>query len=256
MSAPSPAEPPLTATARPIAPLPATTTSLLRSTLVIPSLPAALIELVQNALDAHASRIDVTVDLDRWTIKCEDNGTGISRSELAKVAGERYWTSKTLPGKEELQEGGSETFGFRGEALASLRDMALLEIVSRSQGNEETVSLVARGAERLYEGVASTSRATEGTTVWIRDIFYKVSCRLTSLALEGHAELRSLALRSGQSVENLSRRHQPASLFSTRSDTPSLPSPCYTQQYPSPSSTRAPRRPPPRTRWERNGSLT
>lgn len=122
----------------------------------------------------------MTVDLDRWTIKCEDNGVGISRSELSKVAAERYWTSKTLPG-DELQEGRRETFGFRGEALASLRDMALLEIVSRSQGSEETVSLVARGAERLYEGVASTSRATEGTTVWVRDIFYKVSRSLMTL---------------------------------------------------------------------------
>ncbi|ORY75708.1 hypothetical protein BCR35DRAFT_306246 [Leucosporidium creatinivorum] len=181
MSAPSPGEPPPAATARPIAPLPATTTSLLRSTLVIPSLPAALIELVQNALDAQSSRIDVTVDLDRWTIKCEDNGLGISRSELTKVAGERYWSSKTLPG-EELQEDERETLGFRGEALTSLRDMALLEIVSRSQGGEETVSLVARGGERLYEGVASTPRATEGTTVWVRDIFYKWPVRRKPLS--------------------------------------------------------------------------
>ena len=157
--------------ARQITSLPSATTSLLRSTLVIPSLPAALVELVQNALDAQATRIDVSVDLDRWTIKCEDNGIGITRSELSKIAGERYFSSKTLPG----DESGMETFGFRGEALASLADMALLEMVSKSRGGSDgTVSLVVRGGERLYEGQASTERATEGTTVWIRDIFYKV----------------------------------------------------------------------------------
>lgn len=185
MSAPSRGEPLPRSTLQPIVPLPPSTTSLLRSTLVIPSLPAALLELVQNALDAQASRIDVSFDLDRWTIKCEDNGVGIVRSQLGGVASERYLTSKTMPGDEAQQQGG-ETFGFRGEALASLADVALLELVSKARGAGKTISLVVRGGERLHEGVASTERPTEGTTVWVRDIFYKVRapmlCTLSAAA--------------------------------------------------------------------------
>lgn len=185
--------------------LPASTTSLLRSTLVIPSLPSALIELVQNALDAEATRIDVSVDLDRWTIKCDDNGTGISRLELSRIAGERYLSSKTLPGE---AEEGRETFGFRGEALASLADMGLLELLSKSRGGQDgTVSLVVRGGDRLYEGQARTERHAEGTTVWVRDMFYKVSSWPSAFAAP-----RLTLLRSGPCGESLYRPLQLASL--------------------------------------------
>mgnify|MGYP001590390189 FL=1 len=130
--------------ARPVAALPARTTSLLRSSLVIPSIPSILVELVQNALDAQANTVDLFFDLERWSIKIEDNGWGLSRDNLGRVGGERYLTSK-------LGEGGMgavETFGFRGEALASIADVAMLEVLTqpRSEGGEEgeSYSLVLR----------------------------------------------------------------------------------------------------------------
>lgn len=157
--------------------LPSRTTSLLRSTLVIPSLPSVLVELVQNALDANSTSIDLSFDLDTWSIKCSDNGHGLTLEDLRKVGGERYWTSKLS------KEGMSavETFGFRGEALASMADVGILEILTKCSGADgrggeggESFELVMRDCQR-YEGVAKIKRNSIGTTVWVRDIFYKVS---------------------------------------------------------------------------------
>ncbi|KAG7527432.1 hypothetical protein FFLO_06943 [Filobasidium floriforme] len=83
----------------------------LRSNLNITSLACALRELVQNALDAGATRIDCWVDPATWSVKVSDNGTGISRHDLERV-GVRYATSKAR-GKSELVP--ANTFGFRGE---------------------------------------------------------------------------------------------------------------------------------------------
>lgn len=160
-----------------IKPLPNKTTSLLRSTLIIPSLPSILIELVQNSLDAKASNIIVSFELDNWTIKCEDDGYGLTNLEMLKVGGERYLTSKldieNNRGMEEV-----DTFGFRGEALASLADVAMLEILSKTRrvvaGSNESYSLLFRGGEKIYNGIAAVKRNSIGTTVWIRDIFWKV----------------------------------------------------------------------------------
>lgn len=157
-----------------ISSLPQTTVSQLRSALVIPTLPAILVELIQNSLDAQSSAIHVVLDLDRWTIKCEDDGQGMTSDELSQI-GTRYSTSK-LDQRGRMQE--VETFGFRGEALASIADAALLEILTRRDQaglDGETYTLVLRGEERLVvEQVAKVKRQAHGTTVWARDIFYKV----------------------------------------------------------------------------------
>lgn len=164
--------------ARPIAALPPSTTSYLRSALVISSLPSVLVELVQNSLDANASSIHVSFDLERWTIKCEDNGTGIELADLYQLGGERYLTSKLgVGGLAEV-----ETFGFRGEALSSLADVGMLELLTRPRkgpgpGGLEgaTYSLVLRDGKRVHAGIAKQERTGYGTTVWVRDIYYRVS---------------------------------------------------------------------------------
>jgi hypothetical protein len=212
-----------------IAPLPPQTASLLRSSLVIPSLPSALIELVQNSLDAHSTQVSLSIDLDRWTIKCEDNGRGITREDLKRVGGERYWTSK-------LDEGGMgkvETFGFRGEALASLADMALLEVLTRPSGGE-TFSLVVKGGARLFEGEATTKRPASGTTVWVRDIFYKV--RRDSRGDRDREEPDpDLPRGSGPSGADLCQVPPLAFLSSPPFANPSRRSRCSTPSSPSPS---------------------
>lgn len=166
--------------------LPGETASLLRSTLVIPSLPAALLELVHNSVDAGATKVDCSIDLDRWTIKCQDDGCGISPRDLSAVArgagqraadqegddhgGGRGWTSKSLDR--------NDSFGFRGEALTSLADLGLLEVLTKTDsdqdGGGESWSVVVRGSDRLFQGKARTPRTLKGTTVWVRDLFYKV----------------------------------------------------------------------------------
>ena len=151
--------------------LPVSTTSQLQSGVVIPSLPAVLIELVQNSLDARATSVQVTVDLSRWSIKCEDDGCGLSRDDLQLLGRERNLTSKLDP----TGEGPVETFGFRGEALASVGQVAVLEVLTRrDHGDGESYSLVVRDGKIALEGIAKTKRVAGGTTVWARDIFYNV----------------------------------------------------------------------------------
>lgn len=155
--------------------LPAETSSLLRSTVIIPSLPSILTELVQNSLDAGATAINVAVDLARWSIKVEDNGRGIA--DISLLA-QRYCTSKLVNQQVE------QSYGFRGEALASMADIASLEILTRSGSSapvaQGTHTLLIRGGVELALGLSKVHRTAPGTTVWVRDIFYKVSVRVVS----------------------------------------------------------------------------
>lgn len=74
-----------------IAPLPHPTVSTLRSSTIITSLPQALTELVQNALDAQARHIVVYLDLERWGLRVEDDGTGMRKEAVEAIgSGERY----------------------------------------------------------------------------------------------------------------------------------------------------------------------
>lgn len=165
--------------------LPPRTSSLIRSSTIVPTLPSILSELVQNSMDARATAIQCSVDLDTWTVRVEDNGTGIAQHDLALLrTAARHLTSKLS-----VAENGTAdeafarvaTYGFRGEALASLQDVGTLEIRTRTAESEETSQLVLRGGECLSYGECRTERCT-GTTVWVRDIFYKVSLsRLFSL---------------------------------------------------------------------------
>ncbi|MGQ9837682.1 MAG: DNA mismatch repair endonuclease MutL [Cyanobacteriota bacterium] len=92
---------------------------------VIDSLAAAMRELVENALDAQATRIQVQVWPRRWQIRVRDNGQGIPASELAQVARchtsskwDRSWDPRSAP----------STLGFRGEALHSLARLGSLTL--------------------------------------------------------------------------------------------------------------------------------
>ncbi len=83
---------------------------------------------MHNALDAGSSKIDVSLDLPCLKIRVSDDGTGLGVADLQKVA-ERYTTSKCR----RLRDLDSVcTLGYRGEALASLREMSgFLQIVSK-----------------------------------------------------------------------------------------------------------------------------
>ena len=93
-----------------IRPLPQTTVDLMVAGEAIDSLAAAVRELIENSLDAGASRIAVEAWPDRWTVRVSDNGSGIMASELDSAA-MPYCTSKF--GRDLLQ--GVATLGFRGK---------------------------------------------------------------------------------------------------------------------------------------------
>lgn len=111
-----------------IQPLPTEVIHLIAAGEVIDSLAAAVRELVENALDAAATRIVISVWSDRWRIRVVDNGIGMSLANLQQAA-TPHSTSK-IRTCDDLWH--ITSLGFRGEALHSLAQLAQLEIASRS----------------------------------------------------------------------------------------------------------------------------
>jgi len=188
--------------------LPPRTTSLLRSSIILPSLPSIASELVYNSLDAYSTSIHLTVDLSTWSVHCRDNGHGISGADLAKL--ERYSTSKSL------SPAIREEYGFRGEALESMQDLGMLQIVSRQKGErvEETWELVKRNGQTLEFGRTKTGRNEQGTSVNVRDIFYKVSSlrrHFFQEALKLTVVASSHSTRSEEKLSQPSRHSSPQS---------------------------------------------
>src|SRR6516165_5746588 len=98
---------------------------------------AAVKELVENALDANATRIDVAIESGGCSlIRVIDNGVGMGPEDLA-LAVERHATSK-LPSDDLSQ---IATLGFRGEALPSIGSVARLDIFSRAKGEPHGFSI-------------------------------------------------------------------------------------------------------------------
>jgi len=95
---------------------------------VIDSLAAVVRELVENAIDAGATRITVSVWADQWRIRVADNGAGMSLDDLRQAA-QPHSTSK-IRDRSDLWQ--IHSLGFRGEALHSLAQLSNLEILSRT----------------------------------------------------------------------------------------------------------------------------
>jgi DNA mismatch repair protein MutL len=111
----------------PIHPLPIDVIHLIAAGEVIDSLGAVVRELCENAIDAQASRITVSLFPERWRIQVADNGIGIELADL-QVAATAHSTSK-IDDRDDLFH--ITSLGFRGEALHSLAQLANLEIYSR-----------------------------------------------------------------------------------------------------------------------------
>lgn len=111
-----------------IQPLPIDVVHLIAAGEVIDSLAAVVRELVENAIDAGATRITVSVWADQWRIRVADNGAGMSLDDLRKAA-QPHSTSK-IRDRADLWQ--INSLGFRGEALHSLAQLSNLEILSRT----------------------------------------------------------------------------------------------------------------------------
>ncbi len=183
--------------------------------------PASVVkELVENAVDAGAVRIQVRLEeAGKRLVEVADDGEGMSRED-ALLALERHATSKIWRAEDLFQ---IRTLGFRGEALPSIASVSRFRLRTRTEQSQEGTEVVVEGGRVLSVRAAGVPK---GTTVEVRDLFFNVPARrkflksdatelrnctdtVTLLALVHHDvgfELRSgaravLSVPPGQSLE-------------------------------------------------------
>lgn len=135
---------------------------------------SAVKELVENALDAGSTQIDVTIrDGGQSLIVVRDNGSGMSKEDLV-LAVERHATSK-LPDNDLMN---IHTMGFRGEALPSIGSVSRLNLTSHDQSTNEAWALSIEGG---IKHDLLPANLTKGTIVEVRDLFFATPARLKFL---------------------------------------------------------------------------
>ena len=150
---------------------------------------SAVKELIENALDAGASRIDIAASAGGADlIVVEDDGEGMNAGEL-QLAVERHATSKlpTANGADDLSH--ISTLGFRGEALPSIGAVARLCISSRTKGSEAHEIRVDGGMVRGPAPCAFGAKGQSGTRVEVRELFFATPARLKFLKSSRSEEL-------------------------------------------------------------------
>lgn len=148
--------------------------------------PASVVkELIENAIDAEASRIDVVVaGGGLGLIRVADDGAGMGPDDLA-LAVERHATSK-LAGDDLTS---IVTLGFRGEALPSIGAVARLSLASRARGSADAHEIAVDGGKKSKLKPAALA---SGTRVEVRDLFYATPARLKFMKSE-RAEMAAIA---------------------------------------------------------------
>jgi DNA mismatch repair protein MutL len=138
--------------------------------------PASVVkELVENALDAGARSLSVSIDVaGRSLIEVADDGSGIPADELA-LAVSRHATSKLASASELFS---ISTLGFRGEALASIGSVSRLTVTSRAVDSAVGARIRVEGGQ---EGRVQQAGVPVGTVVQVENLFYNVPARLKFL---------------------------------------------------------------------------
>lgn len=133
-------------------------------------------ELIENAIDAGSTRIEIaTSGGGKGLIRITDNGCGMSPADL-ELAIRRHCTSKLSDTLDDIR-----TLGFRGEALPSIGSVAKLTITSRRQGDDQG-SVISVTGGRLTE--VRPAASNPGTIVEVRDLFFATPARLKFLKTE------------------------------------------------------------------------
>ncbi len=146
---------------------------------------SCLKELVENSLDAGATKIDVLVrDAGRTLIQVIDNGKGMSDTD-ARMAFERHATSKIREAADLFQ---LRTMGFRGEALPSICAVAQVEVTTRREEDEIGTRLEIDGTQVVSQEPCS---CPVGTNFKVKNLFYNVPVRRKFLKTD-QTELRNL----------------------------------------------------------------
>ncbi|MCD4734451.1 MAG: DNA mismatch repair endonuclease MutL [Bacteroidales bacterium] len=148
--------------------------------------PASLVkELMENAVDAGADDITLIIkDSGKSLVQVIDNGCGMSETD-ARLCFERHATSK-INKSDDL--GRIKTFGFRGEALASIAAIAQVEIKTKKVENELGTRTIIDGSELKVHEVCSTQN---GTSISVKNLFFNVPARRKFLK-SNTAEMRHI----------------------------------------------------------------
>ena len=146
---------------------------------------AAIKELVENALDAGARAIRVTIEeggLKRLIV--EDDGCGMSGSDM-RLALERHATSKLSPGDDgRIDLLNIHTMGFRGEALPSIGSVSRMTLTSRADAEEAAELYVDAGRIEGPKPAAFSGTGLTGTRIEVRDLFHATPARLKFMKTE------------------------------------------------------------------------
>ncbi|XP_008062353.1 DNA mismatch repair protein Mlh3 isoform X2 [Carlito syrichta] len=188
--------------------LPAEVQAKLRSGLAISSLGQCVEELALNSVDAEAKCVAVRVNMETFQVQVIDNGFGMARDDVDKV-GNRYFTSK-CNSVEDLEN--PRFYGFRGEALASIADMAsAVEISSKKNRTMKTFVKLFQNGKALKVCEADLTRPSAGTTVTVYNLFYQLPVRRK--CMDPRLEFEKVRQR----IDALSLMH-PSISFSLRND--------------------------------------
>ncbi len=158
--------------------------------------PAHMVkELVENGLDAGATEIEVDFDQGGRVVKVKDNGSGIPKAEL-RLSLARHATSKIQTSSDIWH---IHSYGFRGEALATISAVSRLQIISKPESQEFAASIT---SEFGKAGDLLTQGGEKGTTILVSDLFQNVPARLKFLKSEASESSQIKNILKGLALVN------------------------------------------------------
>ncbi|XP_056148200.1 DNA mismatch repair protein Mlh1 [Lampris incognitus] len=178
----------------------------------------AIKEMLENCLDAKSNNIQVTVkDGGLKLIQIQDNGTGIRKEDMEIVC-ERFTTSK-LQTFEDLTA--ISTYGFRGEALASISHVAHVTITTKTA--DAKCAYRACYSDGKIKGTLKPCAGNQGTQILVEDLFYNVSTRRKALKSPSEEYSRIVEIVSRYAIHNSGKSISVKKQGETVADVRSLP---------------------------------